>query len=315
MVLNFRTKGLASIVILFAIALIIPASSSAYTQYSQNGDDTYCASCHGDFRSNAYTSPVDDQVWGNIHNLHRSTMLSGDCDACHLSSGRFPTMMDESAGGSGLDPIGCVGCHGRAEDNVAGNPSFPFGFGAGLRQHHTNAGEDDCLGCHDDADPANYTPVGEQVLPPYYANPGTGHDMMPKASCNDDGSEHFAGATIGLDNDGDLEYDMADAGCDLSAVPVSHASGSLMQNHPNPFNPSTKIQYVMDHPGHALLQVFALNGERVKTLVDADHDQATTYTVAWNGQAEDGRVLPSGTYFYRLQSPAGVEMKKMILLK
>ena len=315
MMINVRSKGLAAAVGLLSLAVIFPSASSAYNQYSLNADDTNCATCHGDFRSNSYISPVDGQLWGNIHTLHRNTMLGGDCDACHLSSGRFPVRLDESAGGSGLAAIGCVGCHGRDEDNVVDNPSFPNGLGAGLRQHHTNAGVDDCVRCHDDADPANYTPVGEQVLPPYYANPGTGHDLMPKSSCNDDGSEHFAGATIGLDNDGDLDYDMADAGCDLSAVPVTHAASTLLQNHPNPFNPSTKIQYVMNDPGHALLQVYSLTGDRVKTLVDADHDQAATYTVTWNGQGEDGRALPSGIYFYRLESPSGSEMRKMILLK
>ena len=295
--LNQRSVWIASLAFIFTLAIIYPSTTQAYEQYSESRDDTNCRACHGNFRSNSYTSPVDGENWGNIHNLHRSTMLSGDCEACHSSSGQFPVLMDGSAGGIGLAPIGCVGCHGRDEDNVAENPSFPNGLGAGLRQHHTNAGVSACIGCHDDADPANYTPVGEEILPPYYANPGTGHGNMPTASCNDDGSENFAGATIGLDNDGDLDYDMTDAGCDLSAVPASYVSGTLMQNHPNPFNPSTNIQYVMRHPGHALLQVFSLTGEKVRTLVDADHGRPATYTVSWNGQGEDGRALPSGRYW------------------
>lgn len=302
-------------ILVSALVLLLASSSGAYEQYSENGDNTNCAGCHGDFRSNGYTSPVDGQFWGNLHNIHRQTMLSGDCDACHISSGRFPVPMDSSAGGSGLQPLGCMGCHGRDEDNVAGNPSFPNGLGAGLRQHHTNAGEDDCMGCHDDADPLNYTPVGEQVLPSYYANPGTGHDNMPTGSCNDDGSENFAGATIALDNDGDGIYDTADPGCDLSPVPGSSPMARLLQNHPNPFNPTTDIQYVMEGPGQVLLQVFSVTGELVKTLVDGRHDRAATYRVTWNGAGEDGRVLPSGIYFYRLATPQGAEMKKMMLLK
>jgi len=315
MLKNHRTVWIAPLIMLCSLLILLPSSVFAFTQYSQNGDDTYCASCHGDFRSGSYISPVDGQNWGNIHNLHRSTMLSGVCDACHLLSGRFPAMLDESAGGEGLAPIACMGCHGRSEDNVAGNPSFPNGLGAGLRQHHTNAGVSACLSCHDDADPANYTPVGEEILPPYYANPGTGHDNMPTGPCNDDGSEHFAGATFGLDNDGNLVYDTADPGCDISAVPVSSPMARLLQNHPNPFNPTTNIQYVIDESGHVLLQVFSVTGELVRTLVNANHDRADTYQVTWNGEGEDGRSLPSGIYFYRLDSPNGVEMKKMVLLK
>ena len=299
-----------------ALATLLPVTAFAYNQYSQNGDNTYCAACHGDFRSNTYISPVDGQLWGNIHNLHRSTMLGGDCDACHLSSGRFPVRLDESAGGDGLVAIGCVGCHGRAEDNVAGNPSLPNGFGAGLRQHHTNAGVSDCTNCHDDADPANYTPVGEQVLPPYYADPGINHPDMPTESCNSDGSEHFAGATIGLDNNGDLFYDGNSPSCDLSGVSApSLSTAKLMQNHPNPFNPTTDIRYAMEAPGHVRLQVYSVTGELVRTLVNAHHDEARTYRVTWDGRNDGGRSLASGIYFYRLESPGGIEMKKMTLLK
>ena len=312
---HHRTGWISMLIIFFSFTILLPATAFAYSQYSQNGDATNCAGCHGDFRSNNYISPVDGQSWGNIHNLHRSTMLGGDCSTCHSPSGRFPVLLDQSTGGDGLDPIACMGCHGRAEDNVAGNPGFPHGRGAGLRQHHSNAGVTECAGCHDDANPANYTPVGEEVLPPYYANPGTSHPSMPTGSCNDDGSEHFAGATIGLDNDGDQIYDTADPGCDLSPVPGSYPTARLLQNHPNPFNPLTNIQYVVDEPGHVLLQVFSVKGNLVQTLVDARIDRAATYQVTWNGQGEDGRSLASGIYFYRLDSPHGVEMKKMLLLK
>jgi len=121
-----------------------------------------------------------------------------------------------------------VGCHGRAEDNVAGNPEVGAGrsgYGAGLRQHHQNAGATVCANCHLDANPASYTTVGENVLPPYYANPGSGHPAMPTQSCNGNGSENFAGATQGLDNDGDDLYDTNDTNC---ATPVEERTwGSL----------------------------------------------------------------------------------------
>lgn len=311
-----RTSNWLILLTLFcALSVFFPNSASAYTQWSIDDDATYCGSCHGDFRNNNYISSADGQLWGNLHNIHRSTMLSGDCNACHQAGDTFPVLIDESGGGDGLDPIGCMGCHGRAEDNVAENPSFPHGLGAGLRQHHTNAGVADCLECHADANPANYTPVGEEVLPPYYANPGNGHDSIPSESCNDNGSEDFAGASTGLDNDGDQLYDTDDPGCDVSAVPGNFAVARLLQNHPNPFNPSTNIQYVVEKPGHVLMQVFSVTGDLVRTLVNADHDQPATYQVTWNGQGRGGRAQPSGIYFYRLASPHGVEMKKMVLLK
>ena len=46
-------------------------------------DATNCRACHGDFRASIYTSPAGVN-WGvNLHDLHRTTMLSGDCNTCH----------------------------------------------------------------------------------------------------------------------------------------------------------------------------------------------------------------------------------------
>ncbi len=203
--------GAAALGVLFI--LLAAAQALAYPQYSANKDATYCRQCHGDFRANNYVSPHDGQNWGNLHDLHRQTMLNGDCNVCH-GAGRFPAILDASNGGGGLAPIACMGCHGRAEDDTAANPLWPRpGAGAGLRQHHARAGVTACAACHADANPANYTPVGEDVLPPYYASPGTGHPNIPSDPCNPNGVEDFAGATEGTDNDGDDLYDGSDPDC------------------------------------------------------------------------------------------------------
>jgi len=201
---------------LVALAAWAP-KAGAFSQYSTDGSTGNCASCHGDFRAANYVGLTDGQSWGNLHDLHQ-TMLSGDCDTCHSSGPRFPVILDDSAGGTGLQSISCVGCHGRSQD--AGNDSISGGLGAGLRQHHWNTGTTSCVNCHTDANPANYTPVGENVLPNYYASPGTGHTNMPTDPCNPSGSEDFAGSTEGLDNDGDNIYDGADPDCQAVGVPT-----------------------------------------------------------------------------------------------
>lgn len=207
------------------------ARPEAYPTYSQNRDATNCRGCHGDFRAETYTSRTDGKAWGNLHDLHRRTMVNSDCRTCHRNRPDgspgiefFPVRLKESAGGVGLDPIACLGCHGREEDR--GNDNRSDGLGAGLRQHHTNAGVTRCLGCHDDADPANYTPVGEHVPPPYYFTPDENHPHKPTDACSPFAEENYAGIVLGLDNDGDGFYDFLDPDCKppFGQVDVCHVS-------------------------------------------------------------------------------------------
>jgi cysteine-rich repeat protein len=173
-----------------------------------------CSLCHGDFRASNYISPADGQNWGNLHNLHRNTMLAGDCNTCHGSS-FFPVLIDSSNGGTGFEAISCMGCHGRTED--IGGDGLSAGRGAGLRQHHNNSGVTVCGICHTDANPLNYTPVGEDVRPPYYFTPDGVHPNKPTDPCSPNGGEDFAGFLNGLDNDGDLVRDTSDPDCAAAA--------------------------------------------------------------------------------------------------
>lgn len=190
---------------------LLPGAALAYSQWSINDDATNCGQCHGDFRSNTYISPGDGQLWGNLHNIHRTTMLNSDCATCHGAGDRFPVLLNESEGGDGFDPISCMGCHGM-------DPGTPDAhWGAGLRAHHLNAGVpadqngDTCLDCH----PSDPVPRRENVSPSYYFTPDAAHPNKPTDPCNPspDLPEDFAGLTLGLDNDGDLLYDEADPDC------------------------------------------------------------------------------------------------------
>jgi len=206
--------GLSCVAVLVALA-IGTQSADAYSTYSQNRDATNCRLCHGNFRADNYLSKTDREDWGSLHDLHRRVMFAEDtpvskCAPCHMEESRFPVFLNESSSDY-LDPIGCVGCHGRYED--AGNDSASLGLGAGLRQHHTNAGVATCMSCHADADPANYTPVGENLLPPYYFTPDDVFADKPTDPCNSFGEENYAGIWEGLDNDGDGVYDALDPDC------------------------------------------------------------------------------------------------------
>ncbi|MCL2065112.1 MAG: T9SS type A sorting domain-containing protein, partial [Candidatus Cloacimonetes bacterium] len=89
---------------------------------------------------------------------------------------------------------------------------------------------------------------------------------------------------------------------------------SLDGNFPNPFNPSTTIAYSLAESGNVKLQIFNIRGQLVKTLVN-EIQNAGRYTVDWHGDNDRQRRVGSGVYFYRLETSAGRQVKRMVLLK
>jgi len=91
-----------------------------------------------------------------------------------------------------------------------------------------------------------------------------------------------------------------------NSLPQSY---NLTQNFPNPFNPSTLIEYSLPEEGFVSLKVYNLLGEEVITLVN-ENKKAGIYTVKF-----DGIGLTSGVYFYRITSGDYTLTKKMMLTK
>ena len=88
----------------------------------------------------------------------------------------------------------------------------------------------------------------------------------------------------------------------------------LAQNYPNPFNPETVIRYQLSGVSDVELNVFNLLGQKVVTLIDA-RQGAGEYRVRWDGRDRRGAPVPSGVYFYRLESGQNSITRKMILLR
>ena len=99
---------------------------------------------------------------------------------------------------------------------------------------------------------------------------------------------------------------------ELTRVPEAAAPSSfaLYQNFPNPFNPSTSIQYVLERPNFTTLKVYDLLGREVATLVSEYQSAGVKAPVRF-----DGSHLASGVYFYRLKSGEFSAVKKFVLLK
>ncbi len=91
-----------------------------------------------------------------------------------------------------------------------------------------------------------------------------------------------------------------------SNTPKTYA---LRQNYPNPFNPLTNIEFNLPAAGFVTINIYNVLGKEVGMLVNQNL-KAGIYNVDF-----DASGLPSGVYFYRLQTETFTETKKMILIK
>lgn len=90
---------------------------------------------------------------------------------------------------------------------------------------------------------------------------------------------------------------------------IKPAEYALFQNTPNPFNPITTIEYMLPRETHVNLTIFNMSGQQVAVLKKGVEKEGR-YTVTF-----DAADLPSGLYFYRLESGEFIATKKMLLIK
>ena len=88
----------------------------------------------------------------------------------------------------------------------------------------------------------------------------------------------------------------------------------LLQNYPNPFNPTTTIEYQIPKSGNVEINIFALNGQLVRTL-ESTHQTPGTHTVVWNARNNDAQSVASGLYIYQVGFEKSILAKKMLFIK
>jgi len=89
---------------------------------------------------------------------------------------------------------------------------------------------------------------------------------------------------------------------------------ALNPNYPNPFNPTTNIEYSIASSSEVKIQVFNLVGQLVNTLVD-EKQRSGSYLVTWNGDNARGQAVSSGIYFIKMKAGDFNSVRKMTLLK
>jgi hypothetical protein len=194
-VMNKRTTTTANRLTLMLGASLLTLAAACNTSQAYERYNSGCQNCHGSFLDSTSPQgtvfPSDDK-----HRMHRNSANMGtDCALCHRSDDNDNPFIGSSDGIGGVPGLGCTGCH----------------VGSGLRRHHQTTGTPGCYssaGCHGTVPE---TAPAENVSPPYYGtaytkamNPG---NTVLAANTNENWS---VDDLLGLDNDGNNLYDVAD---------------------------------------------------------------------------------------------------------
>ena len=89
-------------------------------------------------------------------------------------------------------------------------------------------------------------------------------------------------------------------------VPVEY---NLSQPYPNPFNPTTTIQFSLPQSEMVSMKVYDLNGRLIETLLNDFYDMGK-HTITWDGSSQS-----SGMYFVRLESGEYIQTRKVVLVQ
>lgn len=88
----------------------------------------------------------------------------------------------------------------------------------------------------------------------------------------------------------------------------------LTGNFPNPFNPSTTIDFQLPEESHVSITIFNTNGQLIRTLVDG-RLPAGAHTIQWDGLDERGSHVAAGVYLCRMKAGDFMDTKRMVMVK
>jgi len=138
------------------------------------------------------------------------------------------------------------------------------------------------------------------LLPASFA---IGSTVVPITSIDSSGNLGFATSTVIVELD------------DATDTPSNgRLETGIVKIAPNPFNPRTTIEFALERAQNVMLTVFDTRGRRVALLADGEYGTGT-HDITWTGVDTDGRQVPSGVYFMRLETEDGAFNERAVLLK
>ena len=88
----------------------------------------------------------------------------------------------------------------------------------------------------------------------------------------------------------------------------------LLNSYPNPFNPTTSINYILSEESMVDVTVYDILGRKVNRLISSKQPSGSN-SVKWNGTDQLGNSVGAGIYFYQIRAGDFIQTRKMVLLK
>jgi len=148
-------------------------------------------------------------------------------------------------------------------------------------------------------------------------------DFIFDIATDDNGNSFVTGlfsetATFGsysLTSNGDDDIFVAKMGNNTSVENDTIPTKMVLSNYPNPFNPSTTIEFSIQNNSKIELTIYNIKGQKIKTLADNEFAYGF-HSIIWNGYDDNNNPVSSGIYYYKLCVNGTTEaVKKCLLLK
>ena len=106
-------------------------------------------------------------------------------------------------------------------------------------------------------------------------------------------------------------YEWQGTGVGNYELPIAYYQ---LTNFPNPFNPTTRIEFSIPEESKVELSIFNIKGQKIKSLL-SDQIAAGEHSIIWNGEDASGKKVSSGVYLYKLNTGKQTYANKMVLVK
>jgi len=109
-------------------------------------------------------------------------------------------------------------------------------------------------------------------------------------------------------------FELPEESGELPSAGTSEMAAIQAQNYPNPANPETQINYTLGVSEDVNIQVYNISGQLVRTY-DVGYQEPGSYSLRWDGRHQNGQLVTSGVYFYRIQAGPHSVTNRIVLLK